>query len=156
MAVRITLRKSDLVALAAANDRMYVEDRDPQLTKLVKQWDSFYSRVLAAVNKPKASKGEGVSVRRAIDIFRGVLGRRLVEPAGNPAPFWFIQLQNKLNASGITEELAKKAAEVASVEWKGSVKVQSIINQADLLLSAHTTSRLGADLKVEAEDMSEL
>jgi len=159
MAIRVTLRKADRDVLASVN--AFVEsvgvDTAHLDKKQLKQWAGFYERVLSAELAPKKGKdGSGVSVRRCIEIFRGVLSRRLIMPAGEPSQWWFIRLQNKLNASGITEELAKKAAEVASVEWRGNIKVESIINQVDSLCSESTTSRLGSQLKEAAEDMDEL
>ena len=156
MAIRITLRRADTEILAAVDDAITSGAADLD-GKQHKKWASFYERVLKAELAPKKGKdGSGVSVRRAIEVFRGVLSRRLVMPAGEPSQWWFIKLQNKLNASGITEELAKKAAEVASVEWKGNIKVESLINQVDVLCSESTTSRLGSQLKEAAEDMDDL
>lgn len=155
MPVRITLRKSDLEILAVADSFMTCGS-GALSSKQEKAWTSFHERVLAAELKPKKEKGEGISVRKAIEVFRGVLGRRLVIPAGSPSPGWWAQLQKRLNDSGITEELAKRGAEVAGAQWKGLIKAESIIRQIDGLLSDASISNMGTQLKPEAEDMTDL
>ena len=156
MAIRLTLRKADLEILAVM-DEIATEGTAPVLSpKQLKAWSSFHERCLAAEMKPKKNKGEGISVRKAIEVFRGVLGRRLVVPAGSPSPGWWAQLQKRLNDSGITEEHAQKAAEIAGANWKGLIKAESIVRQIDTLLSEATISNMGTQLKPEAEDMTDL
>jgi hypothetical protein len=155
MPPRIALRKADLEILAVVDDLLdgLAEGLSP---KQHKAWSLFHERVLAAEMKPKKEKqAEGIPVRTAIEIFRGALGRRLVEPVGRPSQWWFVRLQNKLNDSGVTDELARRAAEVAGAQWKGSIKVESIINNVDRLLS-DSNMDLMADVKSEAQDMIEL
>lgn len=159
MAIRITLRKADRDILAVLDQLITTADVDAALEldkRQLRQWTGFYERVLKVELAPKKGKdGSGVAVRRAIEIFRGVLGRRLILPAGAPSEWWFVQQQNKLNASGITEELAKKAAEVAKTLWRGSIGIESLIRNVDRLLSDSTAEQMG-DLKEEAGDMDEL
>lgn len=152
MPVRITLRKKDLEILAAVDEVGLSLDFSAKQMKL---WSSFYERVLAAEMKPR-KKASGLTVAQAIEIFRGALGRRLVVPAGTPGPEWFIALQRRINSSGLTAELAKAAAETAGATWKGSIKAESIIRQADTLLSDSNRDYLGASLPAEAVDMTEL
>jgi hypothetical protein len=151
--VGLRLRKADLEILALVNTEIHSGAID--WDKEYKQWDSFYRRVLAS-QKPKDKTASSLSVRAAIDIFRGVLGRRLIVPAGSPPPSWYITLQNRINASGLTPALAKAAAEMAGASWKGAIKAESIIRQADALLSEGHVETLSRSLPEEAKDMDEL
>jgi hypothetical protein len=154
MAAKISLRKVDQDILAFVHQRI-INEQFLVLGKELKQWEALYERVKAAVDKPKRTPGEGISVARAIEVFRGALGRRLVVPAGQPGREWYIQLQRRISASGLTEALAKRAAEIAGAQWRGSIKAESIIRQADTLLSEGNLSVMG-QAPDDAGDMSDL
>ena len=126
------LRKSDREILASLDS--IIEDGTPLTGDQRKAWSSFYERVLAEEMK-KERAAAGYSVKAAIEASKGVLRSRLVLPAGQPSRVWFIQLQNKINNSGLTEELITKAAEIARDTWRGPVKFESLVRQADSLLS---------------------
>lgn len=130
------LRKSDRELLAAIDARyedgqLFTGDGEGSLAKL---WSSFYARVLDEELK-KSRKETGYSVRSAIEAAKGVLRSRLVLPAGKPSVVWFVQLQNRINASGLDEALIIKAATAAGEQWRGPVKFESLIRQADTLLA---------------------
>lgn len=158
MAIRITLRKCDLDIIEVVDDAVTNTLLVPEelSSKQLKAWSSFNERVLAAINKPKRQRAGVLSVADAIEVFRGVLGRRLVVPAGQPGPEWYAPLQKRLYASGLTALLAKKAAEVAAAQWKGSIKAESLIRQADTLLSDSNMDSIEADLPPSATDMEDL
>lgn len=133
-------RKADYELIEALDSVVddIVDGTVPSLSKQQqKAWSSFYERVQKAAMKPKNSGG-GLSVREAVTVLQGVLGRRLVLPAGFPrcGQVWFIQLQNRINASGLTAELVAKAGKEADKQWRnGRIKFESIIRQADTLLA---------------------
>jgi nucleoid-associated protein YgaU len=129
------LRKADRELLATIDTR--IEDGelfDEQDGKLRKAWSSFFERVLAD-DKKREGKVTGYPVRDAIKAISGVLRGRAITPAGSPGQVFFIPLQNRINASGLTEDLIVKAAKQAAKEWRGRIRVESVIRQADDLLS---------------------
>lgn len=157
MAVKLTLRKADLEVLAVVDDMLEGQRHDGLTPAQWKAWSSFSQRVQAAEMKPKTKRGAGLKVADAVEIFRGVLGRRLVLPAGQPGPVWYIQLQNRINASGLTKEHLEAAAKVAAAQWRGPVKAESIIRQCDVLLSDANLEMLGLTvpepITVDMEDL---
>ncbi len=153
MAVKLILRKADLEILAEAAQELDAVFRDK---KLREQWASFYQRVELARLAPPKKPSVSISVNGAIEIFRGVLGKRLVLPAGNPGAGWFAPLQKRLNDSGLTKEHCEAAAKVAAVMWKGPIKAESIIRQCDVLLSDANMESVGGMLPEPAPDMAEL
>lgn len=131
------LRKSDRELLAILDLRFeegcLFED-DEREGKFSKAWHSFYERVLAD-EKKREKKETGYPVRDAIKAISGVLRGRAITPAGNPGQDFFVPLQRRINASGLTEDLIVKAAKQAMKEWRGRIRVESVIRQADDLLS---------------------
>ena len=148
------LRKSDRELLALIDTAVADGELD-WTSKTFKAWSSFYDRVLADELKGGTKKVSGLSVRRAIEVLQATMGRRCVLPAGFPkvAPTWFITLQNRINASGLTEALLKQAAEAALVEWRGLIKAESVIRQADVLLAGEGGP---LQLRDEGTDMEDL
>ncbi len=155
MTVTLRLRKADLEVLATVDSLLEGDQFRgfPYSGKQMKAWTSLYERVLKAELKPRKSKTATISVSDALNCFRGVLGKRLVVPAGNAGPAWWSQLQNRINASGLTAPLCTEAARIAGDQWKGPIKGESIIRQADALLSDYQHE---FDLPEAAEDMTEL
>lgn len=151
------LRKADRAVLEVIDDLLadYWDDEDDEDHKRNrKAWSSFFERVGLDGAKAK-QRSNGISVKEAIKVFQGVLGKRLVLPAGNPSAAWFIALQNRLNQSGVTAALAAEAAKAAGAEWRGPIKAESIIRQCDTLLSEASVSATVAQ-RVEAADMEDL
>lgn len=153
------LRKSDRELLAAIDARhedghLFTGDGEG---KLAKAWSSFYERVLSEELK-KERAAESYSVARAIEAAKGVLRSRLILPAGKPGRVWFIQLQNRINSSGLNEDLIVKAATAARDEWRGPVKFESLVRQADTLLAGTAPLKTSPkERKVYgAEDIDEL
>ncbi len=154
MAVTLRLRKIDLEMLAEV-DTVLGALGDEISSKQLKAWSNFYDRVVAAELKPRRSKPAGISVMEAIETFRGVLGKRLVVPAGQATAMWWAPLQKRISASGLTRAHCEEAARVAAATWKGPIKAESIIRQADTLLSEYQAEV--SDLApLEVEDMQEL
>ena len=83
-------------------------------------------------------KAEGMGVKEAVEAFRAVLGRRLIEPP-NWTPQWAAMMSKRLALLGMTPDLCRAAALQAATEWAGPVKVESIVRQADKLLHNYTT-----------------
>lgn len=132
------LRKADREILAALDNSIAEGDLDHVLSsKQLKAWSSFHERVIRDELKGKKKAGSGLTVASAVKVLDGVLGRRLVLPAAYPrcGQSWFVQLQNRINASGLTEEHLKKAATEAAQAWRGRIKAESVIRQADVLLA---------------------
>mgnify|MGYP001577741393 CR=1 FL=1 len=152
MATTLRLRKADLELLAAVDTHVTCENGESISAKQVRAWSIFYERVLTAEMRPR--KTSVLSVTAAIEAFRGVLGKRLVVPAGNPGAGWYAQLQNRINSSGLTPELCRTAAEMAAVMWKGPIKAESVIRQADVLLS--DAAEAAVEAPQEVPDMTEL
>ncbi len=147
----IRLRKVDLEMLAEVDTHVTCE-AGTLSAKQIKGWSAFYERVMAAEIKPACV----LSVKAAIESFRGVLGGRLVLPAGNPGAGWFSQMQKRINSSGLTVPLCLEAARLAGLEWKGPIKAESIIRQADVLLSEAGWGGSARTAPPEREDMVEL
>lgn len=86
------------------------------------------------VNKPA-----GLKVADAISAFRGVLGRRLVEP---PSAAYGVMgyMKQRIAALGLTVRDCETIAKVAAAEWRGAVKAESLVRQADRLLAASQQS----------------
>ena len=156
MPIRVILRKADLEILALADEYM-TSGTGALSNKQEKLWSAFYERVLAAEMKPK-KKGGGLTVSQAVETLQGVLPKRLVLPASwpNPGGQWFAQLQNRINASGLTAAHIKAAGQVAAAQWKGPIKAESIIRQTDVLLSDANMEKLGLEAPEPAHDMTEL
>lgn len=154
MPVTLRLRKADLEVLATVDSLL--ETADGLTGKQMKAWSSLYERVLTAEMRPRKSK-PALSVVAAIECFRGVLGKRLVVPAGNPGPSFWAPLQNRINASGLTPDHCTEAARAAGFAWKGPIKAESIIRQADVLLSeAGALANVPQETPQEVESMTEL
>lgn len=106
---------------------------------------------LEAAEKPR---GTGVAVAAAVEAFREVLGNRLIAPLSSARGVW-AQMQNRLNALGLSRMDCISAAKVAGVEWRGAIKAESIVRQADRLLQAAQlelpTNREG--ISVEMDDL---
>lgn len=129
------LRKADRELFGIIDKR--IEDGelfDEQDGKLRKSWSSFFERVLAD-EKKRDAKVTGYPVRDAIKAISGVLRGRAITPAGNPGQDFYVPLQRRINASGLTEDLIVKASKQAMKEWRGRIRVESVIRQADDLLS---------------------
>lgn len=154
MSITIRLRKADLEILAIADAVM--DGRHGRVGSAhSRAWSSLMERVTAAEMRPRKPK-PSISVNAAVTAFRGVLGNRLVMPAGNPGPGWWSQLQSRLNASGMTEALCTEAARAAGSAWRGPIKAESIIRQADVLLSEAGAEANAPAAPQEVEDMQDL
>lgn len=130
------LRRADYELLGVMEKMGDIDDLlDP---KQKKAWSSLLQRV-ASDGMKKAQKVTAYPVARAISVISEELGRRCVRPAGQLGPAYFIPLQKVIAASGLTEELIRRAAKAALVEWSGGIKVASVIRQADTLLAVERT-----------------
>lgn len=79
-------------------------------------------------------KSTGLAVPKAVEAFRGVLGARLIVPP-TPGPSWWAQMSRKLADYGLTEGDCRTVAKVAAAQWQGPIRAESLIRQADRLLS---------------------
>jgi hypothetical protein len=94
--------------------------------------ESLVDKVSDAELRQKAKvSGKGLAPQVAVEIFKGVLGKRLVPPLAGE----YGQLAGLLKSKGLNAEQCKAAAAAAGREWKGTVRALSIVRQADKLLS---------------------
>lgn len=94
--------------------------------------NTLVEKVETAELRQKAKvSGKGLAPQVAVEIFKGVLGKRLVPPLAGE----YGQLAGLLKSKGLNAEQCKAAAAAAGREWKGTVRALSIVRQADKLLS---------------------
>jgi hypothetical protein len=151
------LRKADREILAVIDS--YVEsDSGAMSPNQMKAWTSFYERVLRDELKGPKKRGGGLTVADAVKVLQGVLGRRLVLPAAFPrcGQSWYVQLQNRINASGLTAAHLTAAANVAADQWRGPIKAESLIRQADVLLADAEEVEYAGEAAPQEADMTEL
>jgi hypothetical protein len=79
-------------------------------------------------------RAPGISVRAATDAFRRVLGDRLVLPPSGAAGV-FAAMGKRLALLNLTEDDCEHVARAAAARWRGPVKAESLIRQAETLLS---------------------
>lgn len=105
--------------------------RTTALTAMVR--DTILAK-LELAEMPVANKQYGVTVTDAITAFRETLGRRLIAP-----PFAAVgvlsQMKNRLAALGLTRGDCTTIAKVAAATWRGPVRAESLVRQADKLLA---------------------
>lgn len=89
---------------------------------------------LEAAEMPVKKPTYGVTVPEAIEVFRGVLGRRLIAPPWSAAGV-LAQMKNRLVALGLTRGDCTTIAKVAAAEWQGPVRAESLVRQADKLMA---------------------
>lgn len=150
------LRKADREMLALVDEAFAAGDifgHDGE-AKLRKAWSSFFERVLAD-EKKRDKKAAGYPVRDAVKAIKGVLRGRCVVPI-SPGQQWFVALQNRINASGLTEELIVKAAHQAAKEWRGRIRAESVIRQADDLLTKGGDEEHPSESTVERDYLEDL
>jgi hypothetical protein len=87
---------------------------------------------LEAAEKPEEKKS-GLSVKAALDVFKGVLGFRLVAPPPGAVAIWSM-MQKRIVSLGLTPMDCITLAKTAGTKWQGQIKAQSLINQAEALL----------------------
>jgi hypothetical protein len=80
------------------------------------------------------AKGTYLTVPDAISAFRGVLGTRLVAP-GFQARGVLAQMKQRIQALGLTRADCVSIAKVAAAEWRGPVRAESLVRQADVLMA---------------------
>jgi hypothetical protein len=75
-----------------------------------------------------------LTVPDAIKAFREVLGPRLLAPRYE-ARGVLGQMKNRIQALGLTRSDCTTIAKVAGAEWKGVIRAESLVRQADKLLA---------------------
>lgn len=77
-----------------------------------------------------------MGVPSAVAIIKEVLGARAVLPPNYPncGGGWYAQLGKRLSDFQVTASDVHKAAVIASRQWKGDIRVESVIRQMDVLL----------------------
>ena len=120
---------------------------DPGQTKMA-------MNVFEKLKNAEKPRGSGVPAAQAVEAFREVLGNRLIAPLSGARGVW-AAMQNRLNALGLSRMDCVSAAKAASVEWRGPIKAESIVRQADRLLQAAQLEIPGAGSQrpVEMEDV---
>ena len=76
----------------------------------------------------------GLSAQVAVEAFAGVLGNRLVQPPRAALGVWGA-MGNRLRMLGLTRGDCVTIAKVAAAAWRGPIKAESLVRQADTLLS---------------------
>jgi hypothetical protein len=127
------------------------------LTLLEDHFGAVNRRAIASVRtKLEASElpvRRGLPVARAIEAFRGVLGGRLIEPPSSASGV-FAAMQKRLTALGLTIDNCAEVARAAGGAWTGAIKAESIIRQADRLLSGNPGTELrAAPIRLDDDDI---
>jgi hypothetical protein len=103
--------------------------------------------------KPKPAKATGLSATVAVEAFKDVLGSRLLAPLPNAQGVW-MGIGRRLAALGVSRMDCVAMAKSAAVLWpKGRIKAESIVRNAELLLSDVQQELPGT---VEASEMDDL
>lgn len=79
-------------------------------------------------------RGTYLTVPDVIEAFREVLGARLLAPRHEAAGVR-AQMKNRIQALGLTRADCVTAAKVAGAKWQGTIRAESIVRQADMLLA---------------------
>ncbi len=87
------------------------------------------------LRKPKRARDpRGVPLELAMGVFNQVLGSRLIPPL--PTAFGIRgAMQSRLNATGLSLPDCRRIAEAAGARWRGGIKAESLIRQAEALLT---------------------
>lgn len=124
-AVRFTKAEKDLLvellgpALAAES---------PKARKIA----SVIVAKLVAADTPKPVSG--TSIREAIDAFRRALRDRLIVPPSSAGAL-YARMQQRLSELGISAADCYEVARLAAEVWAGPIRAESLVRQADKLLS---------------------
>lgn len=94
---------------------------------------------LDTAEAPQVPKAKGLPVRDAIDGFRDGLGNRLLA-LDSYSTGWYAKVSNRLSLLGLTKEDCTTIARNAGQEWKGRIKVDSLVNNAERFLVVHETA----------------
>lgn len=131
-AIRLTQAEREVLAEVdeILGDGFWDDPEERSHKKSRKAWSSF----IAKVRKSEA-KAAGLDVKAAVEAFRGVLGSRLILPMG---AVWGM-MQNRIRALGLTEADCTAIAKVAAADWAGRIKAESLVRQAEKLLSEGQT-----------------
>lgn len=86
----------------------------------------------------------GLAIGKAIEAFTVELGARLVLPPSPPGSWYAIQTR-KLASMGVTVDDCRSIAKQAGSQWKGKIKVESLINQGAVLLDDAKHGEAGPD-----------
>lgn len=120
-AIRLTKAERDLI-----RRRLVVETEKEAATR-----ETILEKLTRSELPPV--KKRGISLTDAIAAVRGVLGSRLVLPPTITAG-WAAAQTNRLNQLGMTLDLCRLVAEEAGRQWRGPIKMESVVRQADRLL----------------------
>ena len=74
------------------------------------------------------------SVTAAINAFRGVLRDRLIVPPYSAVGV-LAAMKRRIVALGLTEESCTQVARAAAEQWRGPIRAESLVRQADALLA---------------------
>lgn len=136
-AVRLTKPERELIRNAI---RVYCSPWGEQTKGTQKAADGVIQKLDQSEAPPEKVAREYASVQEALTAFQSVLGRRLVIPPNGAGPV-FAKMQAQIKSLGLTREQCRLAAMEAGKQWsQGSIKAQSIINQAEQLLQSASES----------------
>lgn len=137
--------------------------RGIRFTKAERAWILGFADGQAATSKLAASivakleeselpvkRASYLTVPDAIAAFRGVLGPRLIAPPFSAAGVMG-QMKNRIQALGLTKTDCETIAKVAGVGWQGQIRAESLVRQADKLL---TESQLPLPVKAAPQPNS--
>lgn len=123
-ALRLTKAERELIKAA-------VECFGGDSAKERKARDSILTKLELAELPVK--KGTYLTVNDAIAAFKEVLGPRLLAPRFE-ARGVLGRMKNRIQALGLTRQDCVSIAKVASVQWAGIIRAESLVRQADKLL----------------------
>lgn len=75
-----------------------------------------------------------LTVNAAINAFRGVLRDRLIVPPYSAVGV-LAAMKRRIVALGLTEETCAQVARAAAEQWRGPIRAESLVRQADALLA---------------------
>ncbi len=114
--------------------------------------EKLRTSIIAKLDKSEAPRGTGIDVKAAVATFEGVLGARLIKPIG---AVWGM-MQSRLRVLGLTEADCTRIATVAGADWAGRIKAESLVRQAEKMLSDTAAGPSTPRSKRGALDMEDL
>jgi hypothetical protein len=115
----------------------------------------LYESILTKLESAALSvKSVGLPVGQAIAAFAEALGSRLIAPPSG-AGIIYAQMSRRIAALGLTRGQCLEIAKEAGHRWVGAIKAESIVRQAEVLMSAEVQSpgRSTPKQPVEMDDL---
>jgi len=126
------------IRLTAAERELVRDLLETEAARTVRDGGARKRTATAALAKLEASelpvRKNGLAAQTAVEAFVQVLGNRLVKPPAGAQGVWGA-MGNRLRMLGLTRGDCVTIARVAGAAWRGPIKAESLVRQADTLLS---------------------